>query len=193
MSSSPRTPCRNKVSNIPAVWYLNANAFSDGKKPICKLIVVDILKKHWNHREITTKAKKNIWFKLQLSSSRIKSHLLILVYSKHIGFFNFVLCPFSIIVISRNWSVWWRLFNVQPAMNNIKKGCLVFGSIYNFVFQQLIYKKSNKICLFPLSLCTFFFQITSNENRICYYKLQLQPFQVFITAIDTSWKVIILY
>jgi hypothetical protein len=37
VSSSPSTPTRRTVSSIPAVWYLNANAFSSGKNPICKL------------------------------------------------------------------------------------------------------------------------------------------------------------
>ena len=60
VSSSPRTPCLNTVSNMPAVWYLSANAFSDGKKPICKLIVMDIVKKQWDHTERTKKSLKNM-------------------------------------------------------------------------------------------------------------------------------------
>lgn len=55
VSSSPRTPCLNTVSNMPAVWYLSANARSDGKKPICKLIVMGIVKKQWDHKERTKK------------------------------------------------------------------------------------------------------------------------------------------
>ena len=45
LSSSPRTPCLNTVSNMPAVWYLKANALSLEKKPICRLIITDIQKK----------------------------------------------------------------------------------------------------------------------------------------------------
>ncbi|RDX90297.1 hypothetical protein CR513_27867, partial [Mucuna pruriens] len=58
VSSSPRTPCLNTVSNMPAVWYLSANALSDGKKPICKLIVMDIVKKQWDCKERTKKFRK---------------------------------------------------------------------------------------------------------------------------------------
>lgn len=43
VSSSPNTPCRNTVSNMPAVWYLNEKALSLGKKPICRLNIMDIL------------------------------------------------------------------------------------------------------------------------------------------------------
>ena len=120
VSSSPRTPCLNTVSNMPAVWYLNANALSDGKKPICKLIVMDTLKKQWDHKEGTKICfeKMMVYSPVQHSSIRRKSHLLIFVNSKHVGFFNFVLCPICIIVISRNWSTWWRLFNIQPARSN---------------------------------------------------------------------------
>ena len=40
VSSSPRTPCLNVVSNIPAVWYLSENALSLGKNPICRLLMM---------------------------------------------------------------------------------------------------------------------------------------------------------
>lgn len=58
VSSSPRTPCLNTVSNMPADWYLSANALSFGKKPSCRLMVMDINRKQCDLKDLVLHGKK---------------------------------------------------------------------------------------------------------------------------------------
>lgn len=113
MSSSPKTPCLNTASNMPAVWYLRANALSLGKKPICRLTTIKYSTD--NRRSQEQIYKLTSINPINRQTSKLQSvrepNLLIFVYGEHVGLFNFVLCPFWFIVISR------RLFNVQSTQN----------------------------------------------------------------------------